>query len=317
MNTAQTTQEKRTIKVRAFLDDFRSGMNDQDLQTKYHLTQVGLEKFYSMLMDRGILSAGELQQSCRGQKPSPAVSDAAVPPSSAFLCPQCMASLETMTDTCPKCGVSFQQLVDAPPPVVRKASEKVAVKPEEKEDSVVPESLLDEIFASPKDRAKAAQNPPAADAEDEFCAHPQDKDSDFLRNDEFESFRVGFADSPDEVVPGMPLDFVGSREGVFPKAEVHCESCSEVMRPQLRDIYDRKQSIIALIGAGVCFLLGLLGSVTVTLFHGYSLCRLLAVYGTGLCLLSGAVLLTVGAFLFLAKERVYACPSCKRVYPRI
>ena len=317
MNTAQTTQEKRTIKVRAFLDDFRSGMNDQDLQAKYHLTQLGLEKFYGMLMDRGILSAGELQQSCRGQKPAAAGTTAVVPPSSAFLCPQCMASLETMTDTCPKCGVSFQQLVSTTPCAERKTAEKVAVKSEDQDDSLVPESLLNEIFASPQDRAKAAQNPPAADAEDEFCAHPRDKDSEFLNNDEFESFRVGFTDSPDDVVPGMPLDYVGSREGVFPKTEVHCESCNEVMQPRLRDVYDRQQSIIALIGAGISFLLGLLGSVTVTLFNGYSVGRLLAVYGTGLFLLAGAVLLTVGVFLYLAKERVFACPSCKRVYPRI
>ena len=317
MNTAQTTQEKRTIKVREFLEDFRSGMYDEDLQKKYHLTQLGLEKFYSMLMDRGILSATELKQSCRAQRPGDTETSEVVPPSSAFLCPQCMSSLETMTDTCPKCGVSFQQLLGPRVPAKRELSEKVVLKPEEKEEDQVPESLLDEIFAPPRGAGKAAQNPSSSEADDEFCAHPRlEKDPDFLRDDEFTNLRSGFVDSPDEVVPGMPLDFVDSRNGIFAKGEVRCESCNQAMEPGVRDVYDRKQGVMALAGAGICFVLGLLGSASVTLFNGYSLGRLLAVYGTGLFLLGGAVLLTVGAFLFLAREKVFVCPSCKRAYPR-
>jgi hypothetical protein len=113
MNTADSTQEKRTIKVKDFLEDFRAGMDDGGLQLKYHLTQVGLEKFYSMLMDRGILSPQELQESYRRQEPQDSYQgrkrgaqdpDDSASETSSFICPRCLTSHETMFDVCPKCG---------------------------------------------------------------------------------------------------------------------------------------------------------------------------------------------------------------------
>ena len=52
MNTVQNGQEKRSIRVKDFLDDFYAGMTDDELLTKYRLTPTGLERFYDMLQEK-------------------------------------------------------------------------------------------------------------------------------------------------------------------------------------------------------------------------------------------------------------------------
>ena len=71
MNTVQTSQEKRTIKVKDFLDDFHGGMPDGELLKRYHLTPAGLEKFYSMLLDRHILGSQELLHHYKQRESAP------------------------------------------------------------------------------------------------------------------------------------------------------------------------------------------------------------------------------------------------------
>jgi|GEM_PF-1185354 len=61
MDTAQTSHEKRSIKVKDFLQDFRGGMPDRDLMEKYDLSATGLEKFYNMLLDRNIIDYTEFE----------------------------------------------------------------------------------------------------------------------------------------------------------------------------------------------------------------------------------------------------------------
>jgi len=128
----------------------------------------------------------------------------------------------------------------------------------------------------------------------------------------------GFDGSLDEFESGPRFESFLEEPHVYAgeKAGTLCESCDEVMEPTLRDVYDIKRSHVALILAGVCLVLGLLGSAAVSLFEGYSLARLFVVYTTGMCLLFGAILSSIGAFMHLARERVYFCSSCRRVYPR-
>ena len=66
MDTAQSNQEKRTIKVRDFLADFHAGVTETELIEKYQLTPSGLEKFYTMLMDRKILEPGDFEARQQG-----------------------------------------------------------------------------------------------------------------------------------------------------------------------------------------------------------------------------------------------------------
>jgi hypothetical protein len=314
MNTVQNTQEKRTIKVRDFLEDFRSGMNDEGLQEKYHLTLVGLERFYSMLLDRGILSPQELQDTYRRPASSKSATEPA-PDSSSFICPRCLASHETMFDICPNCGVSFQELIDQEQPVTAQGADKAAAREKADEDSAVPQSVLDEIFLTP--RKKESVQPASPVSEEVFASGSQmDKGDDFLQNDDFAKFQSGYEEPTDEVVSGMPLQYADSPDRGFGVPEVCCDSCRNPMEPALRDIYDRQRAYTALIAAGICFVLGLVGSAAVTLFGSFSWIRLLVVCGTGMSFLFGTALLSVGAFLYLARENVYYCPACKRVYPR-
>ena len=61
MDTAQSSQHKRSIKVKEFLEDFRSGASDDELMEKYQLSAAVLERFYGMLVERGILDSEETQ----------------------------------------------------------------------------------------------------------------------------------------------------------------------------------------------------------------------------------------------------------------
>ncbi|MBM3301104.1 MAG: hypothetical protein FJY85_14255 [Deltaproteobacteria bacterium] len=58
------------------------------------------------------------------------------------------------------------------------------------------------------------------------------------------------------------------------------------------------------------------GAGALSFFDGYSLGRLFVVYITGMFLLFGAVFGAVGSFMYLAREKVYYCESCERIYPR-
>jgi hypothetical protein len=316
MNTVQSTQEKRTIKVKDFLEDFRSGTSDQDLQLKYHLTPLGLEKFYGMLMEREILTAEELQSNYRGQKTEDKDSDYGTSGSSSFICPQCLASHETMFDLCPNCGVSFQQMIGEEPIVrAQKAGSRTELQ-SAKPGLADMDAALEGIFSAQLERA-SAQPPRPVPAEEEFCGRPGSVlDGEFQPGDDFGKFRGGLEDSPDEVVPGMPLDYAAPCSEALETSEVLCDGCKTHMEPVVRDVYDRQRSIKALAAAGILFVLGFLAAAGLHFFSGYSFARLVVVYSTGMFLLFGSVLLTVGTFLFLAREKAYCCPSCKRVYPR-
>lgn len=314
MNMAPNTQEKRTIKVKEFLDDFRSGMGDQELQEKYHLTQVGLEKFYGMLMDRGILSPQELQDNYRGMESEEKDSEEVVTSESSFICPQCLASHKTMFDICPSCGVSFQAMIDeqraarALGPVAQESSPDFGAASADEKD------VLDEIFSvgNPRDL-----NPPSDSAlpESEFnCAVKPEPPQDVNATDAFAKFRGGFDDASEDVVSGMP--YGEPSPDVFSAPEVRCDGCDTLVERTIRNVYDRAYSKRVLMGAGIAFALGLLTTMAIHFFAAYSFARLLVVYSTGVLLLFGSVLLAVGTFLFMAKEKVYCCPSCRRVYPR-
>ena len=314
MNMAPNTQEKRTIKVKEFLDDFRSGMGDQDLQEKYQLSQLGLEKFYGMLMDRGILSPQELQDNYRGQESEEKDADEVVTSESSFICPQCLASHKTMFDICPSCGVSFQEMINeqraarALEPVLQESEQDFGVATKEEKDP------LDGIFAA--SGSHASKDPVESELHaSEFCGGAkQEEPAGLNATDAFAKFRSGFDDPSEDIVAGMPYGEPAVE--AFAPAQVHCDGCETVLDRTIRSVYDRAHSQKVLITAGGCFLLGLLSTMSIHYFAAYSFARLLVVYSTGVFLLFGSVLLAVGSFLFMAKEKVYCCPSCRRVYPR-
>lgn len=314
MNMAQNTQEKRTIKVKEFLDDFRSGMADQELQEKYHLSQLGLEKFYGMLMDRGILSPQELQDNYRGQESFEKDAEEVVTSESSFICPQCLASHKTMFDICPSCGVSFQAMINE-----QRAEKAIELKSEEAEQdfgaaAAEGKDPLDGIFAPSSSLDAKDPVEPELRASEFCCDVKPEEPSELNPTDAFAKFRSGFEDSSEDIVSGMP--YGEPTVEAFAPPQVHCDGCETVLDRTLRNVYDRAHSQKVLIGAGLCFFIGLLSTMSIHFFAAYSFARLLVVYSTGVFLLFGSVLLAVGTFLFMAREKVYCCPSCRRVYPR-
>jgi hypothetical protein len=319
MNTAQTIQEKRTIRVKDFLDDVRSGMNDRQLLQKYYLSELGLEKFYAMLEERGILTAEDIQL----RKTSELASERDVTEScderSSYICPCCLASHDTMFDICPSCGVSFHQLI----------SQGKTAEPKLSADSVdridTRQQNAPESAPQPSPVCAAEHDGPTGVTSDKpvvACDAPASPGSATEEHDEFmvkESvprFDSMFDDSLDEVVSGIPLDHVAPCDTLDHAAEVVCQSCDRAMEPAIRNIYDRGSSLNALFLSGVFIVLGLVAATALTFFGGQSLQRLAVFFTTAVFILIGSVFFAVGSFLLLAREKVYRCPSCKRVFPR-
>ncbi len=316
MNTVQASQEKRTIKVKDFLGDFYSGMSDGELLKRYHLTPAGLEKFYSMLLDRGILTPQELQDHHRRESLPQAATPEDEEEGAGFICPACLVAQDRMFDICPECGVSFHEMI---------SRERTPAKPEPEPPRVAPpvreegrplgEKILG-VLSSVREghlfgRTAAKRESNLTDAQDQ-----QRDEGYFAMADNSGEAHTGFEDPMDEIVHGSPLEYADDADGHAPTVDALCDSCQEPMQTGLRDIYDRGRSYLALKMSASFLTLGVLGCLMVTFFDGYSLLRLAVVCATGISFLAGASFLTVGSFLFLAREKVYYCPLCKRVYPR-
>ena len=299
MDAAQTSHEKRTINVKDFLEDFHSDLSDQHLLKKYNLTESGLDTFYQMLEERGILEPEQLRTRQCGQQRAQVPLDVTDERSS-YICPRCLASHETMFDICPSCGVSFQELISQEKGVTaspnedenRKIRDKTFVDEEPKEYRAVDTDLHSPLIS--KNRAT-------------------DSMQDFFADDRIPKF-PSFEDSLDEIVSGVPLEPASTE--VHP-SQVTCVSCECQTEPGIRYMYDRKRALQALIFAGISFAIGFLGIVALSLFEGQSLARLAVFFSTVAVMLVGVILATTGAFLLLARERAYICPACHRAYPRI
>ena len=315
---------------------------DGDLLAKYRLTPTGLEKFYTMLQDKGILYPEEISaryaQIASQERPD---DNGEVEETSSFICPSCLASHATMFDICPKCGVSFHELMgheERSDESAWKADDAEAFGTAVSEDSAhwpsepnfssvkpieIPEDPLSETdyFTEPLDR----------DFGDEFVAEDRaefpDVPTDAFEVDTHRAFANkgphaptanafdGSLDDPKAGI-GPEDDWNESRVGAARRRGVHCQSCQDEMEPALRDIYDQRRSRLSLMVSGVFLVLVFLGSACLSFFDGYSLGRLFVVYLTGMFLLFGGILAAVGTFMFLAREKVYYCPGCQRIYPR-
>jgi hypothetical protein len=322
MDAAQTSQVKRTIKVKDFLEDFHSGRSDGELAEKYHLTPAGLEKFYTMLLERNILDSAELE--VREEQPDEDLPEEAAEGSEepSFLCPSCLGSRDTVTESCPICGYSAEEFADE--------EDGQAMQPEDEEEIQGLDSQADSAFegwlphepdedafaASPAELDKVPfEESSDADFYDDPIEHQGEEE--LVRSPELERYYSEFDDSSDEVVPGMPFDYEDPYQSIDPSANARCEACDKALDAGVRKIYDRSGSYLALALGGICLALGFVGAGILNMFAGYSVARLVAIYFTGMSMLLGGSLLALALFmLYLAKERVYHCYHCGRIYPR-
>jgi hypothetical protein len=115
MNTTQNAYEKRTIKVKDFLEDFHAGVSDVELMSKYHLTDPGLEKFYTMLEERGILFPEDFAARCSDEPDVDLQGYESDSGQYGLVCPSCGVPIETAFDVCPDCGASPLEFAESEP----------------------------------------------------------------------------------------------------------------------------------------------------------------------------------------------------------
>ncbi|MEW6140044.1 MAG: hypothetical protein AB1733_17605 [Thermodesulfobacteriota bacterium] len=343
MNTVQEGQEKRTIRVREFLDDFYSGASDDNLMTKYRLSATGLERFYDMLQDKGILDPDELAVRYNRQMAIEDDWDSFDDvEKSTFICPSCLASHDAMFDICPKCGVSFQETISDESPGYEDPAQDEFLGAVATEDHTEDPDLasLGEHWSA-VDKQESAELPHDSESDSEFFGPPavpetgefvagavvEEPTGDALKGAQVETMivgapapiapKAGFVDSLDDLEES-DLPFASDSQDVVVESapQRRCQICDNVMEPGVRDIYDHKRCHAALLGAGICMLLVLVGAIALSFFDGYSLARLLVVYSTGMSLLAGSIMAGVGTFMLLAREKVYRCTGCKSICPR-
>jgi hypothetical protein len=331
MDTAQSSQHKRSIKVKEFLEDFRSGASDDELMEKYQLSAAGLERFYGMLVERGILDSEETQSRLWDETPAfaQAQQDEEKP---RFVCPSCLAVRDTIFEICPNCGISVREFAEydnqdyaaaesrqAAPEQVERESTDYAWWQSDAATKDSPDSANEEHATSPIEIPLAEDG----EAQSYFASADEPVNDRFFGAEDIDGSLREFgdaidADAIDEVVPGMPLGFVDRSEGENSLKAARCPHCDQALDATVRKTYDRSGSIKALAFSVLFLVLGALGAWVVTQFDGYSVTRLVVIYFTGMTMLVGCSLLVLAIFmLFLARERVFLCYSCRRAYPRV
>jgi hypothetical protein len=301
MDAAQASHEKRTINVKNFLDDFHSGVDDQNLMEKYNLTESGLATFYEMLEERGILKAHEIRKESWSQTEAIDNSSDFSDEKSSYICPRCLASHETMFDICPSCGVSFHELISQDKSVT--ASISTEDKNHEIYNRITNGAELEED-------GTAGTEPTSTSKGLKRSTHSME---DVFSNDDIPRFQA-LDDSLDQILSAVPIDS-GEENANFHK--VPCSTCGLPMESGIRNIYDRTRALQALFIAGICFVSGFLGIMALSLFQDQSLVRLVIFFSTVAVMIMAVISATAGAFLFLAREKVYICRTCHRAYPRI
>jgi hypothetical protein len=114
---------KKTVSVKRFLTDFRSGASDADLMTRHGLDRKGLQKMLSILEERQLVPVEDLKRNRDASSDEDHAQP--TPPPSATLqpresdgsladddtasdgpsgCPQCGAHVTEKMLTCPECG---------------------------------------------------------------------------------------------------------------------------------------------------------------------------------------------------------------------
>ena len=324
MNTVQSDQQKRSIKVKDFLVDFRDGLSNDDLMQKYHLTPAGLERFYTLLVDRGVLDSNELEgheTSGNGRSSHEFAGEAshAAAAGDNLICPSCYHAQAIPFDVCPSCGRSIDD--DTENAAMLDESNPVANAEEDTLVSKWPDA--GEMGAGARTGVKAKPGQPIEiplkDVEMDK-PHSADESSDGANPFDFSEFQATRpqGDDEDEVVPGLPFDYDDGLENQEGREPSLCTECNRPLFQVVHSMYTKGRSILGLAFSGLFLLLGFLGAWGVTLFQGYSHLRLVVIYFTGISMLVGSVFLAIGIFmLLLARQKVLYCDGCGRIYPRL
>lgn len=320
----QQKQEITSSLIQDLLVDIRSGMVEEEIARKYGF---GIPQ---VLDESGQDIRGGGAPECSPSAPDtpiPQVSAGLSPQEaeeSAFICPTCLTAFATMFDICPNCSASVQEAIGTPAdkgsseePVSVEAHQNFINTSGSKEGQCQTETCSAATL-EPTEFHVGAQNEkgpiPGGIVNQRPGTHLN------------ESVPVSGMRAPGEphvTKPSLqtPSSINVSRHkerqrGVGSAPSLRCESCKSTMTPALRDIYDRSRGGQSIIGASIFFLLAYLSCVLLSFLETPSLTRLTIFFLGGIFVLSGSVLAAVGAFMCLAREKVYFCSRCKRTYPR-
>lgn len=323
MTSCIEKQEPAPFPLHELLADLRSGLTEEEVAAKYGLSPCIFEarKANSAEKQKGKSGSEE-----RAETACSAASDATVkeaPGESSFICPACLTSFGVMFDICPNCSASVQEAME------RAIEEQENIKIETREQESQPEAGScsgGESVPQAKSENKPAAGTGVHGADAGGTAPPEIRTDDLSQKEaaaaknasreaksHVEAPRPAHSKSRARPIITGPQDM---HRRIISSPSLRCESCQSTMTPALRDIYDRSRSLHALLAASVCFLIAFLCCVILSFFDGPSLSRISVFFFGSLAFLIGGILTGTGAFMYLAREKVYFCPRCKRTYPR-
>ncbi len=324
MTTCIEKLEPAPFPLHELLADLRSGMTDDEVAAKYGLNPSIFEARKANVLERQKekSDAGEgIAQSGLASTDIAAKEDSV---ESSFICPACLQSFGVMFDICPNCSTSVQEAMER---ALQKTG-SVETQPLKPPPTVVTEpcsSVQTRLPSKIEDQRAAAAQVEATDSGSSAPATAPAEDT--IRR---EAFAPPNTISPEtqarleakklaQVRKRNPSTHAAAQEQhrrISHSPSLRCESCQSTVAPALRDIYDRTRSLHAIFAASVCFFIAFFCCATLNYFEGPSLSRLVFFFFGSLSFVVGAILTGIGGFMYLAREKVYFCPRCKRIYPR-
>lgn len=321
MTTCIEKQEAVPFPLHELLADLRSGMSEDEVAEKYGLSPYIFEGRKASTAEKQKDKSGAVE----GTEPhcSGGIAAKEEPAESSFICPSCLSSFGVMFDICPKCSASVQETMDRDS---NKGEDKAidkceqTVQPADKSCSGTDSSCESRLERQPVQGASVED----AAFQTSSLTH---KTSDLLRK-EAAAPTTKFSVPAKNRVEAHKLSPTKNRgrpvrtiredmdSGATPSGLLRCESCQGTMTPALRDIYDRARGLHAILGASVCFIIAFLCCIILNFFEGPSLSRITVFFFSSLFFLLGGILVGIGSFIYLAREKVYFCARCKRTYPR-
>lgn len=322
MNTVTPTathHERPPMKIEALLHDIRSGIKDDELLQKHYAILLQLEKLESMAEQRdAVASVGSSESTIdRGGACDLTIQPESEAEESCFICPSCLEPQPHMFDICPKCSISVQDAMAFQNPSTGNLGDGTDQALLEESSATLHRAIL-----SPETPPIPTNKSPEKPLEGMTLESPKPTSEANMVNripvmrdkptsQHRRSHRKTLTNSQ------MPVQTVVDEPKLASSAPgVRCDSCKGRMAPALRDIYDRSRSLQSFVATSICLVLGFAGSVLLSFMDGPSLARLTVFFITAIVFLGGAVFWSVGAFMYLAREKVYFCPRCKRTYPR-
>ncbi len=324
VTTCIEKQDPVPFPLHELLADLRAGLSEGEVAAKYGLNPCIFEgrKTSTSEKHKGKSAVdGVIEPSAHDPSNVAVKEDLA---ESSFICPACLTSFGVMFDICPNCAASVQEAVAKD---TRSADDAAVQKHEPTSDPIKEECRVDAESprqSKPENKPKASSVPDLTGEQVSSLARETagisrtELDASTNRGRHEHKTKVGTEKISNAQNRNRPLNNTAqdTDHKLVASPSLRCDSCQSLMAPALRDIYDRTRSLHAILSATICFLIAFLCCVMLNFLDGPSLSRITVFFFGCLTFLMGGILMGIGAFMYLAREKVYFCPRCKKTYPR-